>query len=388
MKARNKNIIIIPFVILIGILLTWLLTSVFDIWLVASIIVSVLVIIDIGYILNNYWHFITRIPYKIYQFIKYLYKQDIIKFAVVGSIGVGFNFSFLYLMVTVGGYHYLLSAAIAAIFTTVINYTLNHFWTFKKTKINDNWFVGWLRYKLVDDFTILIYLGELALFVELFGMWYIAGAILATIINYPIRFLIIRKLVWQLRKHNQTDNTYEWESYYNGNIVQMWWKREIANTVWEWIPSDTKLLNIGCGSSPISLNYTNMVGIDTNESKLEFMRSKHPKGTYTTQNTKDFADGSFDGVLLIEVIEHLDNPIEMVAEISRLLKVGGKAVIATPDYNKMLWRLAEQFTPYKEEHCSNFNMDKLDSLCQKYNLYPAKYKYVAGCDLIELFVKG
>ena len=125
MKARNKNIIIIPFVILIGILLTWLLTSVFDIWLVASIIVSVLVIIDIGYILNNYWHFITRIPYKIYQFIKYLYKQDIIKFAVVGSIGVGFNFSFLYLMVTVGGYHYLLSATIA-IFTTVINYTLNH----------------------------------------------------------------------------------------------------------------------------------------------------------------------------------------------------------------------------------------------------------------------
>ena len=49
---------------------------------------------------------------------------------------------------------------------------------------------------------------------------------------------------------------------YRTNVV----KREIANTVWEWIPSDTKLLNIGCGSSPISLNYTNMVGIDTNES--------------------------------------------------------------------------------------------------------------------------
>jgi hypothetical protein len=77
----------------------------------------------------------------------------------------------------------------------------------------------------------------------------------------------------------------------------------------------------------------------------------------------------------------------MVANISRCLKKGGTAVIATPDYSKPLWHLAEKFTPYEEEHVTHFNRESLETLCGKYNLIPKKYRYVFTCDLIEMFEK-
>lgn len=43
------------------------------------------------------------------------------------------------------------------------------------------------------------------------------------------------------------------------------------------------------------------------------------------------ADGSFDLVCAIEVIEHLENPRAMLREIFRLLNPGGTAVLTTPN---------------------------------------------------------
>ena len=101
----------------------------------------------------------------------------------------------------------------------------------------------------------------------------------------------------------------------------------------------------------------------------------------------DFADNSFDSILCVEVLEHLDDANEAIREIARVLKPKGKAVIATPDYSKLLWHIAERFTAYKEEHITHFTRDSLESICREYGLVPIDYKYIAGCDLVELFEK-
>lgn len=389
-KLKIKYPVISAIGTLIIIAVTWILTREFNLWFLASLFIAILASIDVCYLLNNHWAFISSIPSKTINAIRYFFKyyKELIKFAVVGGIGTLFNFTLLYIITDKGGINYLLSATFAALCTTIVNYSLNHFWTFRKAKIKDNWFTGWLRYKLIDDLTIFIYLGQLALFVQVFHMWYMFGAVLATVINYPIRYFILKRLIWDIKKHSQEEADYEWNSYYTGGIMQMWWKRKIANTVWEWIPNGGKLLDVGCGSSPIIGKYDNAVALDKNMSKLDFMKRQFKNIQFLDNDITYYADNSFDNVLFIEVIEHLDNPALMVKEISRVLKVGGKAIIATPDYSKPLWRMAEMFTPYKEEHHNNFTMDKLDRLCEKYNLMPTIYRYVAGCDLIEMFVKG
>lgn len=62
-----------------------------------------------------------------------------------------------------------------------------------------------------------------------------------------------------------------------------------------------------------------------------------------------FEDASFDYVLLAEVIEHLRNPFEVMKEISRILKVGGKIILSTPNILSMRSR-----TRFLTEGCWEF----------------------------------
>jgi dolichol-phosphate mannosyltransferase len=222
------------------------------------------------------------------------------------------------------------------------------------------------------------------LLTELAGMWYIwsmaIAVVIATVWNYNFN------LLWTFKaQSNFASPSYEWESFYRGNPMQKWWKRSIAETVWNWIPPEKSgnVLDWGCGSSPIIAKYKDAVGIDINKEKMEYMREKLPHTRFGT----DIPEGQYDNVLCIEVLEHLAQPLEMIMRISLLLKTGGKVVFATPDYDKWLWHLAEKFTPYKEDHRTRLNKILLERLCQSERLYPVKSRYIAGCDLIELFEK-
>lgn len=52
-----------------------------------------------------------------------------------------------------------------------------------------------------------------------------------------------------------------------------------------------------------------------------------------------FADASFDLVVCGDGIEHLENPFALFREFARVLPVGGRLVVATPNYQNMERRL-------------------------------------------------
>lgn len=240
-----------------------------------------------------------------------------------------------------------------------------------------------IKFCVVGGSGAVITFGVTWILTELFDMWYIASMVvavgIATVWNYNFNTF------WTYRTSTKyTDANYEWESFYNGNPMQKWWKQSIAKTVWNWIPENNKtLLDIGCGSSPIISKYKKATGIDPNLSKLLFMKDKLPNVSFSQSLNGDL----YDNILCIEVLEHLENPQEMINTIKSHLLTGGVAVIATPDYNRKLWYLAEKFTPYKEDHKTKLSRKSLEKLCRNAGLYPVKYKYVAGCDLVEMFRK-
>jgi len=206
----------------------------------------------------------------------------------------------------------------------------------------------------------------------------------ATITNYTFNTL------WTFKVERKIDSPdYEWMSFYQGNPIQRWWKQGIAKAIWKMLPRGGKLLDIGCGSSPNNSRYSDVTAVDLDQGKLATLKAKMPHiSTIVGSACKlEFPDASFDSVTCIEVLEHLPSPKRAVEEIARVLKVGGKAVIATPDYSKKQWLLAEKFTSYRNGHVSRFTKNDLEILCRRYKLMPKDYVYIAGCDLCELFVK-
>ncbi len=51
------------------------------------------------------------------------------------------------------------------------------------------------------------------------------------------------------------------------------------------------------------------------------------------------ADGSFDAVIMLHVIEHMPNPAENLVELRRLLKKGGMLVVETPRFDSLMFKM-------------------------------------------------
>lgn len=122
-----------------------------------------------------------------------------LKFCVVGWLGAAVHLAVLYGLTEYVGLLYVLSAAIAVIVAATNNYVLNHKWTFRDVRDgNANVFIGWLKYLSSVSITELVYLGLLALFTEVFGLWYMLSAGIAIAITSVLRYIVVAKWVWKI----------------------------------------------------------------------------------------------------------------------------------------------------------------------------------------------
>jgi len=117
-----------------------------------------------------------------------------------------------------------------------------------------------------------------------------------------------------------------------------------------------KVLDLGCGAGyhVLLLNSLEEVrkreiyfeGIDISEIDLNLARetAKNMNAdnvTFQIGNISDLNlhDGSYDIILCIDVVEHLDDPESCIKEIMRLLKPKGLSIITTPNGNNRLMTL-------------------------------------------------
>ncbi len=110
----------------------------------------------------------------------------------------------------------------------------------------------------------------------------------------------------------------------------------------------TPILDVGCGSGLISkLISTNLsyVGIDFNPNYLSSdWKGRRVDGRLLGNIMRlPFKSGAFRAVLLLHVIEHFPQQLQvpLLAEIYRVLGAGGVFVISTP--NRGTWRNADKF---------------------------------------------
>ncbi|MFN2505949.1 MAG: class I SAM-dependent methyltransferase [Acidimicrobiales bacterium] len=103
-----------------------------------------------------------------------------------------------------------------------------------------------------------------------------------------------------------------------------------------------RVLEIGSGEGVIAGHVARrfpeatIVGVDLSDDDLaRHWRERGLRGTFGDAARLPFPEGSFDLVLAIEVLEHLDDPAAALAEIGRVAR--GSVILSVP--REPLWRI-------------------------------------------------
>lgn len=121
--------------------------------------------------------------------------------------------------------------------------------------------------------------------------------------------------------------------------------------------ANLNILEIGCGAGEITQDlqkYGTVLGNDVSETALAACRSKGFQNLlYGDINQLDLSSYTkkFDLILALDVLEHIQNDMEAMQRIIKLLKPGGIFLVAVPAY-KFLWSSHDEALEHKRRYTS------------------------------------
>jgi dolichol-phosphate mannosyltransferase len=193
--------------------------------------------------------------------------------------------------------------------------------------------------------------------------------------------------MWRFR--NSIDAAdYDARAYDSPIWLQRYWQRARHRIVLDLIRGCEQVLDVGCGSSRIVLDLPNAVGLDIRQNKLRWLSWRRRRLVRASCERLPFADGSFDGLIHSEVIEHLPDDPAILGECHRVLRPGGTLVLGTPDYGRVLWSVLEwghsRVLPggYAHEHITRFTRRTLAERLRREGFEVLECRYVGSCEMI------
>lgn len=114
------------------------------------------------------------------------------------------------------------------------------------------------------------------------------------------------------------------------------WKENLEASVF-YLPAKRggRLLEVGCGNGTTLQSMEqkgwSVTGLDFDEEAVKNARSKGLDVRHGQLSAQEFADESFDAVVMSHVIEHVASPGILLGECRRVLKKGGVLVALTPN---------------------------------------------------------
>ena len=121
------------------------------------------------------------------------------------------------------------------------------------------------------------------------------------------------------------------------------------------IPLTARVLDIGTSTGTNlrmlrEMGFHDVTGLDATEDAILFCAEKG-LGTVRQGDVcrMPFADGSFDLILATDVIEHVDDDMQALKEIARVLAPTGRALITVPAFPS-LWGLQDDVAMHKRRY--------------------------------------
>ncbi len=149
-----------------------------------------------------------------------------------------------------------------------------------------------------------------------------------------------------------------------------WYRRHLA--VYEWIGARVlgrRVLDMACGegygSEVLARAAASVVGVDANPEAHEHAKLRYRRENLSFERglVETFgAPGSFDAVVFLQTIEHVQDPTAVLAHFRSLLTPGGVAYITTPNLLTLASPGAEKSdNPW---HLREYRADEFDALCR------------------------
>jgi SAM-dependent methyltransferase len=100
----------------------------------------------------------------------------------------------------------------------------------------------------------------------------------------------------------------------------------------------TRLLDVGCGSAWLGHHFEDYTGVDVSAEAVAAARARGREVIQAdVEQPLPFADASFDGAVLKDVLEHVLDPVAVVKEVRRVLVPGGRVLASSPDAQRWVW---------------------------------------------------
>lgn len=138
-----------------------------------------------------------------------------------------------------------------------------------------------------------------------------------------------------------------------------WWYRVRRNLVKNLITTysqnkkDNQILDIGCGTGALMKEIASggtVTGVDFSADAVHFCKQRGLENVVQGSVTSlPFLNDTFDIVLALDILEHVEDDGQAVQEISRVLKPGGVAIIFVPAF-MVLWGSTDEVSEHKRRY--------------------------------------
>jgi len=140
-------------------------------------------------------------------------------------------------------------------------------------------------------------------------------------------------------KHEELARMFDLEDHY-------WWfrgrrmlVRSLLSLFRVWREGD-RILDVGCGTGATMSDLENhgwVVGLDRSMSALKFCRTRQLSRLVSSEAGEiPFRDDTFDAVVALDVLEHVEDDSQVLREIERVLRPGGLVIVTVPAF-RFLW---------------------------------------------------